>query len=56
MRVIDADLATLIADFAADEQSTSLELPHMTTGQRKATKKNIGGISRSPLRQLWFGS
>lgn len=41
MRVIDVDVATLIADFAADEQSTSLELPHMTTGQRKATTKML---------------
>mmetsp|Transcript_37785 Transcript_37785/g.58777 ORF Transcript_37785/g.58777 Transcript_37785/m.58777 type:complete len:276 (+) Transcript_37785:54-881(+) len=33
------DAAVVVADFVADSCITSLELPHMTTGQRKATKK-----------------
>lgn len=35
----DFDVATVIAKFVADPECTSLELPHMTTGQRKITKK-----------------
>jgi len=33
------DVAAVIADFEAASCMTSLELPHMTTGQRKVTKK-----------------
>lgn len=35
------DIEVAIANFLADETSSSLELPHMTTGQRKQTKKAV---------------
>ena len=33
------DFAAAIAEFALDSQRTSLQLPQMTTGQRKNAKK-----------------
>jgi hypothetical protein len=33
------DASAMIAEFSTDPSQTSLELPHMTTGQRKSTKE-----------------
>jgi len=35
------DIASIIAEFVEDISCTSLELPHMTTGQRKSAKKML---------------
>jgi len=38
---MELDLEALVSEFLADGSRTSLELPHMTTGQRKRTKRLV---------------
>lgn len=49
----DAEVA--IAEFLADAKQTTLELPHMTTGQRKHTKKVIEGYTELTCESYGFG-
>jgi hypothetical protein len=50
------DAAALIADFSADSSLMSLELPHMTTGQRKSTKKLLEQYPDLRCESYGFGA
>lgn len=50
------DVAVAIAEFVADPLCTSLELPHMTTGQRKSTKKLLEQHSELRCESYGFGA
>lgn len=52
----DFDVATALAQFLADEERTSLELPHMTTGQRKSTKKLLESHPELRCESYGFGA
>jgi len=49
------DVDTSIAEFLADAERTSLELPHMTTGQRKTTKKLLEKYPEIRCESYGFG-
>lgn len=49
------DLANAIAEFRADDQSGSLVLPHMTTGQRKQAKKLLEQFPDLRCESFGFG-
>lgn len=50
-----ADIADVVAEFAADPRQASLELPHMTTGQRKAAKKLLENYPELRCESYGFG-
>jgi len=50
------DVAAAIAEFIADSERTSLELPHMTTGQRKSTKKLLEQYPELRSESFGFGA
>jgi hypothetical protein len=50
------DVATAIAEFAVDSERTSLQLPHMTTGQRKNAKKLLEQYSELQCASYGFGA
>jgi hypothetical protein len=50
------DVSTAVADFYADESQNSLELPHMTTGQRKNTKKLLEQYPDIRCESYGFGA
>jgi len=52
----NCDVAVAIAEFVADPMCTSLELPHMTTGQRKSTKKLLEQHSELQCESYGFGA
>lgn len=49
------DIANTIGEFAADPLRVSLELPHMTTGQRKHTKKLLEEYPELQCESYGFG-
>jgi hypothetical protein len=49
------DVTAFIAEFAADTGVTSVELPHMTTGQRKAAKKLLEQYPDIRCESFGFG-
>lgn len=51
-----SDIATAVAEFAAEPSRTSLQLPHMTTGQRKATKKLLEQYPELRCESYGFGA
>jgi hypothetical protein len=51
----DLDLAGMIKEFVSDPQRSSLELPHMTTGQRKQTKKIVDEYPEITCESFGFG-
>jgi hypothetical protein len=53
--VAATDMATVVAEFAADPTRTSFELPHMTTGQRKSTKKLLEQYPDLKCESYGFG-
>lgn len=52
----DFDVATTIAEFVADPERTALQLPHMTTGQRKNTKKLLEQYPELLCESFGFGA
>jgi hypothetical protein len=50
------DVAKVLADFIADPSRDTLELPHMTTGQRKQTKKLMEEYSNLRCESYGFGA
>jgi hypothetical protein len=50
------DVASAIEGFLKDSDRTSLELPHMTTGQRKSTKKLLEKYSELRCESYGFGT
>jgi hypothetical protein len=52
----DFDLTSAIADFLADASRATLELPHMTTGQRKKTKMLLDGYPDLRCESFGFGA
>lgn len=50
------DAAVVIADFDSDSDKMSLELPHMTTGQRKTTKKLLENYPDIRCESYGFGA
>jgi hypothetical protein len=50
------DIAVVVAEFAADPMRTSLELAHMTTGQRKSTKKMLEQYPDLKCESYGFGA
>merc|ERR1719482_1937727 len=50
------DIDVVVSEFAADPVRTSLELPHMTTGQRKTTKKLLEQYPELRCESYGFGS
>jgi len=50
------DASTMIAKFSADESQTSLEMPHMTTGQRKHAKKLLEVYPEIRCESYGFGA
>lgn len=50
------DVASAIEGFLKDSDCTSLELPHMTTGQRKSTKKLLEKYSELRCESYGFGT
>lgn len=50
------DVAETIAEFLADSERTTLELPHMTTGQRKSTKKLLEQYPQLRSESFGFGA
>lgn len=50
------NVSTMIAEFFADASQTSLEMPHMTTGQRKHAKKLLDEYSELRCESFGFGS
>jgi len=50
------DVAAAIAEFIAEPSQTTLELPRMTTGQRKATKKLVEEHAELRCESYGFGS
>merc|ERR1719240_631759 len=51
----DVDISTAIADFVADPNRHSFELPHMTTGQRKVAKRTVDEYSGLKCESFGFG-
>lgn len=49
------DAAAAIAEFLADADRTSLELPHMSSGQRKSTKKLLEKYPELRCESYGFG-
>jgi hypothetical protein len=49
------DVATAIAAFVADPARSCLELPHMTTGERKSTKKMLEQYAELSCESYGFG-
>mmetsp|Transcript_97353 Transcript_97353/g.172368 ORF Transcript_97353/g.172368 Transcript_97353/m.172368 type:complete len:358 (+) Transcript_97353:46-1119(+) len=49
------DVEAMIADFLADPQRRSLELPHMTTGQRKHARKVVEAQADLRCESYGFG-
>eukprot|EP00928_Gymnodinium_smaydae_P029068 TRINITY_DN21997_c0_g1_i1.p1 TRINITY_DN21997_c0_g1~~TRINITY_DN21997_c0_g1_i1.p1 ORF type:complete len:388 (+),score=57.86 TRINITY_DN21997_c0_g1_i1:140-1165(+) len=49
------DVETSIAEFIADFERTSIELPHMTTGQRKHVKKVLADFPELTCESFGFG-
>jgi hypothetical protein len=52
----DFDVAATIAEFLADESRSMLELPHMTTGQRKKTKTLVDKYPELRCASFGFGA
>lgn len=50
------DVETALAEFLRDAEKTSLQLPHMTTGQRKATKKLLEEFPELRCESFGFGA
>jgi hypothetical protein len=50
------DASTMIAEFSADASQTCLEMPHMTTGQRKETKKLLEAYPELRCVSYGFGA
>jgi len=50
------DAATAIAEFAMNSERSSLQLPHMTTGQRKNAKKLLEQYSELECASYGFGA
>jgi hypothetical protein len=50
------NVAIAIADFVADPGLTTIELPHMTTGQRKSTKKLVEEYADLRCESYGFGA
>lgn len=50
------DVAIVIAEFASDMTRTSIELPHMTTGQRKCAKKLLEQYPELRCESYGFGA
>lgn len=50
------DVVAAIEEFLGDSKRTSLELPHMTTGQRKSTKKLLEQYSELHSESFGFGA
>jgi len=55
MSASELNIDELIAEFLADEVRSSLELPHMTTGQRKQTKKVLDRHPEITCESYGFG-
>jgi len=55
MSASELNIDELIAEFLADEVRSSLELPHMTTGQRKQTKKVLDQHPEITCESYGFG-
>jgi hypothetical protein len=49
------NLASMIQEFLSDPKRSSLELPHMTTGQRKQTKKIVDEYPELKCESFGFG-
>lgn len=49
------DVEVILADFITDLERSSLELPHMTTGQRKSTKKLLEQYPQLRCESFGFG-
>eukprot|EP00928_Gymnodinium_smaydae_P040178 TRINITY_DN27295_c0_g1_i1.p1 TRINITY_DN27295_c0_g1~~TRINITY_DN27295_c0_g1_i1.p1 ORF type:complete len:339 (-),score=57.97 TRINITY_DN27295_c0_g1_i1:198-1214(-) len=49
------DVESVIAEFISDSQRTSIELPHMTTGQRKHVKKLLAELPDISCESFGFG-
>jgi hypothetical protein len=52
----DFDVAAAIVDFLADGSRSTLELPHMTTGQRKKTKMLVDKYPELQCASFGFGA
>jgi len=50
------DASAMIAEFYADASQTCLEMPHMTTGQRKETKKLLEAYPELRCESYGFGA
>lgn len=50
------DVAVAIEEFLSDSERTSLELPHMTTGQRKNTKKFLESYPQLQCESYGFAA
>jgi len=50
------DASTMIAKFSVDASQTCLEMPHMTTGQRKHTKKLLEAYPELRCESYGFGA
>lgn len=50
------DVATAVAEFIADPNRITVELPHMTTGQRKSTKKLVEQCPELRCESYGFGA
>lgn len=51
----ELDIQAIITDFVADPTCLSIELPHMTTGQRKNTKKALEEYPELKCESFGFG-
>lgn len=49
------DAAAAIAEFSEDSSRTSLQLPHMTTGERKIVKKLLDAFPELHCKSFGFG-
>lgn len=50
------DSSTMIAKFSSDASQTSLQMPHMTTGQRKNVKKLLEAYPELQCESYGFGA
>lgn len=50
------DVAAAMEEFRGDSERTSMELPHMTTGQRKSTKKLLEKYPELQCESYGFGA
>lgn len=56
MQLVDTDMEAMIVDFATDVSRASLELPRLTTGQRKGVKKVIDQYPQLRCESYGFGA